>query len=93
MTTITIKQKQSCTGTIYDLASDQYDRVIDFGTRYRFAVVLPAYYNIRITRHRTVEAAIKQFLRLARDYSGVRIVGNDGRSYSIKPCQTDLIVD
>lgn len=79
MTTFTIQQKQSNTGSIYDLASDQYDRVINFGDKYRFAVVLPAYYNAKVTRHITAELAIKMYKQLIKQgYQGVTIINDKG---------------
>ncbi len=47
MSTITIAAKQSNTGTIHDLASERGDRVINFGKLGRYAVLVPAYYNVR----------------------------------------------
>lgn len=44
-TTYTIKQKMSGTGTIHDLASEHFDRVIVFDEFEEFAVLTPAYYG------------------------------------------------
>ena len=77
MTVLTIPQKQSNTGTIYDLASDQFDREINFGKSFAFAVVLPAYYNVKITRHRTLEAAIKK-VHSFDGYMAVTILDRNG---------------
>ena len=43
--TYTIKQKESGTGTIHDLASEHFDRVIEFNEGEKFAVLTPAYYG------------------------------------------------
>jgi hypothetical protein len=47
MRTYTIRQKQSNTGSIHDLASDHYDRDIRFRTGEHYAVVRAAYYGGR----------------------------------------------
>jgi len=44
-TTIIIEQKMSGTGTIHDLASQNFDRHIEFGDDDQFAIVLAAYYG------------------------------------------------
>lgn len=43
--TITIPQKMSGTGTIHDLASQHFDRKIDFGEDGEYAIVLASYYG------------------------------------------------
>lgn len=45
MTTVTIEQKMSGTGTIHDLASQHFDRHIEFGDDDKYAIVLAAYYG------------------------------------------------
>lgn len=60
MSTITIAAKQSNTGTIHDLASERGDRVINFGKLGRYAVLVPAYYNVRHTVCRSEAAAVKR---------------------------------
>ena len=75
---ITIPQKMSNTGSIHDLASDMYDRVIDMGDKYQFAVVCPAYYNIKSTRHSTFELALSQGRRMS------------GYNPSILDCRGDI---
>ena len=76
---ITIPQKMSGTGTIHDLASDQYDITINMGNRFKFAVGGPAYYNLDWTRHATAEAALKRYATLKRQgYEGLVILDADG---------------
>jgi len=43
--TVTIEQKMSGTGTIHDLASEHFDREIEFGDDDQYAIVLAAYYG------------------------------------------------
>lgn len=64
----TIKQKMSGTGSIHDIASDLYDRVIEFRGRAQYAVVPAAYYGMRHTTHATAQAAIRQSKKIG-DYS------------------------
>jgi hypothetical protein len=69
---IIIPQRQSGTGSAYSLESDMYDREINFGDKYLYAVVLPAFYGgTGITRHKTLDNALKAF---PRNYEGARIV-------------------
>ena len=85
MTTFTIQQKQSNTGSIYDIASDQYDRVIDFSNKYMFAVILPAYYNAKVTRHTTAENAIKMYKQLIKQgYQGVTLINKAGKRMAVE---------
>ena len=59
MTTYTIPQKMSNTGSIHDLASDMFDRDIVFAPSCKYAVVLAAYYDGKgYTTHKTESAAI-----------------------------------
>jgi hypothetical protein len=59
--TITIKQKESGTGNIHDLASEHFDRDIIFKGETMYAVILAAYYGgNQYTTHYTLEAAQKQ---------------------------------
>jgi hypothetical protein len=61
MKVYTIKQKSTGTGTIYDIASDQFDRKIKFRSGTRYAVVLAAYYGCNLyTTHKTEDSAITQ---------------------------------
>ena len=69
---IIIPQRQSGTGSMYSLESDMYDRKINFGDKYLYAVVLPAFYGgTGITRHKTLDNALKAF---PRNYEGARII-------------------
>lgn len=43
--TVVIEQKMSGTGTIHDLASEHFDRQIEFGKDGQYAIVLAAYYG------------------------------------------------
>jgi len=81
MTTLTIEQKMSGTGSIHDLASEHRDRHIVFGTGCKYAVVLASYYGGKgYTTHRTAEAALSAS-RKVREYSH-SILGSDGKRYS-----------
>ena len=61
MTIYTIEQKMSNSGSIHDLASDNYDREIRFPAGHKYAVVLAASYGGKgYTTHRTPEAAAKE---------------------------------
>ena len=79
MTTYTIERKPSNSGTIYDLASDMYDRDIRFRAGTKYAVVLPAYYGDSYTTHRTAESAIRQ--KTLCKYQGPVIIDADGTTY------------
>lgn len=60
MTILTIPQKMSNTGSIYDLASDQYDRDIRFRAGEVYAIVDAAYYGGKgYSTYRSVTTAIK----------------------------------
>lgn len=82
MTTHTIKQKMSGTGSIHDIESDQYDREIRFPAGAIYAVVLASYYGGRgYSTHRTEEAAIRAADRQA-DYT-LCIIDATGSGYII----------
>jgi hypothetical protein len=86
MTYITIEQKMSNTGSIYDIASDNYDRIIKMGNTFKFAVVLPSYYGDVSSRHKTVFTAIAKVKQLSRDgYQGATILDRAGNVMLIKP--------
>ena len=90
MKTHTIEQKMSGTGTIHDIASDQYDRDIVFAARCKYAVVEAAYYGGKgYTTHRTEEATIKTSKR--NKYSHA-IIDDEGNEYEIKPGWPDELV-
>ncbi len=76
----TIEQKQSGTGTIHDLASQHFDRDIEFGNGRKYAVVKAAYYGGKgYTTHKTKEAAIEASERIS-DYSH-SIIDVEGNVY------------
>lgn len=79
MITYTIEQKMSGTGSIHDIASDQYDREIKFRTGTKYAVVLASYYGDHYTTHKTEAAAIRAARRQS-DYS-LDIIDRDGNRY------------
>lgn len=80
MTTYTIPQKMSGTGSIHDIASDMFDRNIVFAPDCKFAVVLASYYGGKgYTTHKTEAAAIAAS-RSNKDYSH-RIIDTEGNEY------------
>jgi len=82
MTTYTIQQKMSNTGSIHDIASDQFDRDIVFPAGCKYAVVLASYYGGRgYTTHKTERSAIVASHKVA-DYSH-SIIGTDGAEYQV----------
>ena len=69
MIALTIPQKMSNSGSIHDIASDQFDRRIVFGTGCKYAVILASYYGGKgYTTHRTGAAAVKAY-RATKGYS------------------------
>jgi hypothetical protein len=77
-----IKKKQSNTGTIHDIASDQVDRIIE--GRGNFAVVEAAYYGGKgYTTHASEAGAIKQAQKLSRDGYSFQIIDADGEALAI----------
>jgi phage protein U len=77
-----IKKKQSNTGSIHDLASDQRDRVIE--GRGKYAVVLAAYYGGKgYTTHETAEATIKAARQVAKQGYSYQIIDENGSTYGI----------
>lgn len=61
MKTYVIKQKQSGSGNIHDLASQHYDREIKFKKGTHYAVVLSSFYGgNHYTTHYTAVAAARQ---------------------------------
>jgi len=82
MNTYVIEQKMSGTGSIYDLASDKFDREIKFPAGSKYAVILVAYYGGKgYTTHKTTEAAIAKSKSL-HEYSHA-IIDCDGNEYGI----------
>src|SRR5574340_318702 len=61
MHTVVIPQKMSGTGTIHDLASQHFDRVIEFADDEKYAIVLAAYYGNSALYYtaKTAEEAVK----------------------------------
>lgn len=82
MKTLTIPQKMSNSGSIHDIASDQYDRVIRFRKPTRFAVVLASYYGDHYTTHATEEATAGA-VRRQGDFS-LSILDTEGNMYDIR---------
>jgi len=79
---ITIPQKTSNSGSIYDLASEDGDIIIDMGNKYRYAVITPSYYNITPTRHINEQNAIRQAKSLQNlGYACVTIIGHTAIMY------------
>ena len=69
MNALTIPQKMSNSGSIHDIASDQFDRRIVFGKGCKYAVILASYYGGKgYTTHRTEDAAVKAY-RATKGYS------------------------
>ena len=82
MTTYTIPQKSSNSGSIHDIASDMFDRDIVFAPGCKFAVVLASYYGGKgYTTHKTEEAAIASSKKQS-DYSHA-IIDADGNEYLV----------
>lgn len=85
-----INQKQSGTGSIHDIASDQYDREIIFRNGCKFAVVLSSYYGGKgYTTHKTPYAAAKAS-HANRGYSHT-IIDSAGNRYIA--CGDELMMD
>jgi len=83
MKVYTIKKKMSGTGTIYDIASDQFDLPIKFRKGTKFAVVLSASYgDYRYSTHKTAEAAAKMSDRQARAGYSHAVIDYDGNMYT-----------
>jgi len=81
MTTITIPQKMSNSGSIHDIASDMFDRDIVFAPGCKFAVVLASYYGGKgYTTHKTATAAAAESHK-QREYSHT-ILDTKGNEYS-----------
>jgi len=83
MKTYTIEQKMSGTGSIHDIASDNFDRDINFPKGSKYAVVLAAYYGGKgYTTHKTETAAIEQSNRVWNySHSVIDTLGNEYANY------------
>lgn len=80
MFVLTIAQKLSNSGSIYDLASDMFPRKIRFRKGERYAVLLPSFYNVAQRAAQDIEAAIAKFYRFVNaGYYGTRIIDRKGR--------------
>ena len=80
MTTYTIPQKMSNSGSIHDIASDTFDRDIVFAPGCKYAVVCASYYGGKgYSTHKTESAACKASRALG-DYSHA-IIDNTGAEY------------
>ncbi len=81
---MTIPQKMSNSGSVYDIASDQFDREITGPGKY--AVVLSSYYSGRgYTTHRTEATAAKKSIQLSRGDWSHTIIDNSGTVYAVHP--------
>lgn len=79
-TIYTIPQKMSNTGSIYDIASDMFDRIIVFAADCKYAVVLASYYGGKgYTTHKTAQAALAASHRNGK-YSHC-IIDTNGNKY------------
>jgi len=77
----TIPQKMSGTGSIHDIASENFDRVI--AGRGKYAVVLASYYGGKgYTTHGTPEAAARQAGKISREGFSYKIIDEDGNEYT-----------
>jgi hypothetical protein len=82
MKSYTIEQKMSNSGSIHDIASDQFDRVIEFRGAAKYAVVLASYYGGKgYTTHATEEAACQQAYKLSKQDYSYTIIDTDGVEY------------
>ena len=80
-TTYTIEKKESGTGSIHDIASDQFDRDIVFASGCKYAVVKASYYGGKgYTTHKT-EASTANASARAKDYSH-KIIDINGHEYT-----------
>ena len=80
MATLVIPQKMSGSGTIHDLASEHYERKIEFPRGHEYAIVYAAYYGGEYTTHATAKDAAEESYR-QREFSHA-IIGCDGYHYS-----------
>lgn len=77
-----ILQKASNCGSIYDIESDCYDIDIQMGTDYKYAVVAPSYYNLKISRHKSDDSALKALLKLKKmGYENVFLIDRNGDNF------------
>lgn len=78
-----IERKMSGTGTIFDIASQHFDRIIEFKKGTKYAVVLASFYgNGKLyTTHKTAKTAIRESQK-NREYAH-SIIDMDGNFYQI----------
>ena len=81
MKTIRIPQKRSSTGSIHDIASDSYDRIIKFRKGCHYAVILSSYYGDSYRTYQTADALIAD-KNYRGDYS-CSIIDSCGNTYDI----------
>jgi hypothetical protein len=87
MKTYTINQKQSNSGTIHDIASDQFNRVINFPKNAVYALVLPSYFGNQYTTAKTVEAIIA---KSQKEPDGI-IIDVDGKQYDVNGADLERV--
>lgn len=80
MKQIVISQKMSGTGTIHDLESEHYERVVRFRGYTRYAIVFAAYYNRKSITTSCPEKAAKLSAKYS-DYSHA-VIDSDGNEYT-----------
>ena len=78
MNELIIKQKQSGTGSIHDLASEHYDRVIVMKPNTKYIVILPAYFGDLYSVHAMRMAAIRAYQSLKLGGYPPTILSRDG---------------
>ena len=91
MKIITIKQKQSNTGSIHDLASDTRDREIKIPATAEYVIILAAYYGGKgYSTHATAEAAAKKVKSLKKDNTSFEVFDADGSHLDWDGCDFRL---
>ena len=84
MNTYTIPQKPSNAGSIHDIRSEMFDRVIRFAPGCTYAVVLAAYYGgVGYTTHKTALSAARQARTLERQGYSLAVIDKGGREYGV----------
>jgi len=79
---ITISKKMSGTGSIHDVASEHFDRVIE--GRGSYAVVLASYYGGKgYTTHKSEEAAVKQAVKIGKAGYSYQIFDAEGNQMAV----------
>lgn len=64
MKKLIIKQKESGTRSIYDLANQHYDREIDMPSGTLYAIVCPSYFNLRAKTAKNAKRAFYYYKKL-----------------------------